>query len=197
MKMEDILGNVDYIELLNAAEFFQVPLLKKVCEYSLLNQMTRDSALEIYKSAKLYNAEILMKKSRKIIICCKDEIMNVDGWKEELKELNDHDLLIEMLEKNQARDAYINSRNSSYTIGIGNSCPYSYKTGNVYECRNDDQDALCFANPGYHNGTIAICREILDDMLTSFATLFNDEDTSDLSCSVYCDKVVVHEAFGK
>ena len=123
--------------------------------------------------------------------------MNVDGWKEELKELNDQDLLIEMLEKNQARDAYINSRNSSYTIGIGNSCPYSYKTGNVYECRNDDQDALCFANPGYHNGTTAICREILDDMLTSFATLFNDEDTSDLSCSVYGDKVFVHEAFVK
>ena len=58
-------------------------------------------------------------------------------------------------------------------------------------------EIMMFTTLPYYNGTIAICREILDDMLTSFATLFNDEDTSDLSCSVDDDKVFVHEAFVK
>merc|ERR1712179_11078 len=53
VKVGNILGeDTDYTELLHAADYLQVPILKNICEYSLLNKMTLQSAIEYYKIAK-------------------------------------------------------------------------------------------------------------------------------------------------
>jgi len=99
LKVGDVVGqDTDYIALLHAADFFQVPLLKDICEYSLLNKMTAKSAIEYYKAAKLYNAVTLRKKSRKMIMFGKYEIMREPGWKESICKLNDIDLMADLLE---------------------------------------------------------------------------------------------------
>ena len=61
------------MKLLITSVFYDVPMLKHVCEQSLVNKITKDTALEIYKAAKLYNAEVLMKAAREMIIGCKTE----------------------------------------------------------------------------------------------------------------------------
>ena len=98
VRVEEILGEAtDYAELLHAADYLQVPLLKNICEFSLLNKMTLKSAIQYYKVAKLYNAETLMEKSRKLIIFGKYELMQMEGFIDKLRDLNDMDLMIDIL----------------------------------------------------------------------------------------------------
>ena len=95
VKVGQILGeDTDYTELLQAADYLQVPILKDICEYSLLNKMTLQSAIEYYRVAKLYSAETLVEKSRKLIIFGKYEVMKIEGWIEELRDLNAMDIII-------------------------------------------------------------------------------------------------------
>ena len=59
IKVEKVLGQVDYFDVLQAADYFQIPLLKKLCELSLANGMTKESVLDCYSIAKKFNADIL------------------------------------------------------------------------------------------------------------------------------------------
>ena len=68
------------MELLQASDFFDVPLIKKVSGKIPIKKLRKDSALESYKSAKSYNAEILKMEARKMVIEYKNEIMH--GWME-------------------------------------------------------------------------------------------------------------------
>ena len=43
----------------------------------------------------------------------------------------------------------------------------------------------------------ALSKEVLDDMLSNFSSLYNDEDTADLCCSLNQEKVHVHKQFIK
>jgi hypothetical protein len=66
--------------------------------------------------------------------------------------------------------------------------------------RNPDGTARKLAVPhvAVSNSTNgALCKEVLDDMLSNFSSLYNDEDTADLCCSLNQEKVHVHKQFIK
>ena len=54
-------NNANTMDLLKAAHFYQMPLLMKAGEYSLVNKLTSENAIDCFRVAKLLNADILRK----------------------------------------------------------------------------------------------------------------------------------------
>ena len=96
-----ILGSpddIDFIEVLRMAEYFQIENLKVLCEYSLINLMKPENALEYFKEAKENNADNLMNKSKEFILEWIHIIMKYEDWKDDLRKLNDVELMLEILD---------------------------------------------------------------------------------------------------
>ena len=90
---------IDFVELLRMADYFQINQLKTLCEHSLFNVMRPEHALEYYDEAKKSNADMLMENCRQMIAKWSKIIMNNNKeWKNDLRKLDDIDLMLEMLE---------------------------------------------------------------------------------------------------
>lgn len=64
----DILDSTKAKELLDAAEQFGIEGLKSICEQELLKALTKENALEMLKTADMFNAKVLEHESLEFII---------------------------------------------------------------------------------------------------------------------------------
>ena len=88
----------DSIELFQAADFYQLNILKEFCEDNLLFDLDHRNVLDIYKVAKLCNAERMMSIARQEIINQKWKILQDTDWKTKIKELDDTDLVMDLIQ---------------------------------------------------------------------------------------------------
>ena len=88
----------DSVELFQAADFYQLKILKEFCEDNLVSDLDHRNVLEIYSVAKLCNADSLMSIARQEIINQKWKILQDPDWKGKIKQLNDTDLMLDMMQ---------------------------------------------------------------------------------------------------
>ena len=88
----------DSVELFQAADFYQLKILKEFCEDNLVSDLDHRNVLEIYSVAKLCNADSLMTIARQEIINQKWKILQDPDWKAKIKQLNDTDLMLDMMQ---------------------------------------------------------------------------------------------------
>ena len=88
----------DSVELFQAADFYQLKILKEFCEDNLVSDLDHRNVLEIYSVAKLCNADSLTSIARQEIINQKWKILQDPDWKAKIKQLNDTDLMLDMMQ---------------------------------------------------------------------------------------------------
>ena len=178
VKIEKLLGQVDYFDVLQAADYFQIPLLKKLCEFSLANGMSKENVLDCYSIAKKFNADILLADAKDMIVSCKSDIMKEDGWK---KKLVEHpNLMLDLLEVDKNENDQQVSSTSRYIRR--KSYLTSQKTGTL--TRKTGFFAL-FQKKNFSE-------EVYTDMLFSFYALYNDGDTGDLAVTIGKTEQMIH-----
>ena len=72
------------MNLLVAADKYDLPGLKKLCEESLMASVSTETVLDVFVFADVHNAERLKKMTKALIVQNGDEVVKQSGWKEKL-----------------------------------------------------------------------------------------------------------------
>ena len=108
-----------------------------------------------------------------------------------------HDYLEEPIERQEywqmpmSYNPYVKTQDSEFTSGILQR--QSTRRNPEVKKREMPVPHVAVSNSAH----AALYKEVLDDMLSNFSSLYNDEDTADLCCSLNQEKVYVHKQFIK
>ena len=94
------------VELLKAADRYDLPGLKRLCENSIVSSLEPDNALDMFGVADMHNAEDLKEIAKMMIVKEAVGIVENPGWKEKLSKFPN--LIFEIFEavvkENKKRD---------------------------------------------------------------------------------------------
>ena len=110
----------DSVELFQAADFYQLTILKEFCEDNLLSDLDHRNVLEIYKVAKLCNAERMTDIARQEIINQKWKILQDPDWKTKIKDLDDTDLMLDMMQPELSQVQIPPRRKNNFAVEFSN-----------------------------------------------------------------------------
>merc|ERR1711874_272893 len=92
-KAADIGDGDKSTDLLKAADYFDLPGLKKLCEVKIIPTLTVENAVDTIILARMYTANKLEEVAKKFIVGHSAQIMQQEGWRGKLGKPQFQDLL--------------------------------------------------------------------------------------------------------
>jgi len=185
---EDFFKDVDNSDILEVANFYQVPLLKNAMEYLMLNQMDQDTALEYFRLSVVYNADILNVHSKSFILNRKYDMFKEEKWIKCLLSIDDQNMVMDLI-KGFADPSTVKSRclyckrnlNSSAKASYCNNCGRHSVVMDFLcassECRRCSTTGVN-ANAKFSFWEEDLNIKLENEKIAAFKEMFNDENFS-------------------